>query len=916
MSDKVKVVGYAQRVFFDNGIEYRNFTDDLVGNQLVQGDDGISSIATFGNFVTTINNRGRASRLYSSKKYTQFYSLETLNLTETQAKQIINDNLTVKLNLDTANLSNFAYFGSTKEFVRVSLENIITNWPASIYLTPTKVSDTVSVGDTVLNYNFNYVTNSSKFDVPTNFIVNNFGVNYLKNATTLFTFDAENNSRNLTVNFTDYVVFVDETEYEILSFSAATTESNDFLTLIVKGDPFTKYQSKKIEYHIKPNSTIVEKFFNSLNTFENNLLNRLTTPIYTSTYDIKQETELGAIINAKKIVTWPVSDGYNIDFNTIGYLNFVNNLIEISEAKDELETNLIVRFLVAESISDFDTVATANTSVDEESSQKINKTLTIYGREFDEVKKYINGISYANRVSYDKKNNTPDQLVKYLARILGWGLTSSIVDNDLIANYEKLRPQTYAGYNRGLTASEAELELWRRLILNSAFIWKSKGTRKAIEFFFKLIGTPDGLINFNEYIYRVKEAIDMDLFYTVLERNNLDNDLDLYNVDSEGYPKFFRDTPSLYFQKGGKWYRQTAGSGATQYVLDGNNPHVGPYDGGKEYINQLQNIIPSFTPFTITSTTVSNSQKNIFTNYNNGVMNNYSGNLYIDLESEEGVDLSEFIILDNNIITDPCPILEQTDCGCNTEEDDDALIINVSKCENQDISLGEDCNDKFNGIIQPFDPSGTNDNYYPIWLYKQYDINGNLLPQSKESIFVSRECCTATVFDWVDSKTPYFYEEFDKIVSYDLDGEVIINFQLKNCGYICCVKGRKQAPNTGCGCKLSCNWRISDTPQTYSVTFNITTPNGALSQITKDFIVFNDERGNKRVVNEADACFCPAVYTEYELITDPYTGKQGYGCSLTKQGKKDITKKDSYLKSLYTQRAIGQIPCDSETLST
>ena len=46
MSDKIKVVGYAQRVFFDNGIEYRNFTDDLVGNQLTENSDGESSILT------------------------------------------------------------------------------------------------------------------------------------------------------------------------------------------------------------------------------------------------------------------------------------------------------------------------------------------------------------------------------------------------------------------------------------------------------------------------------------------------------------------------------------------------------------------------------------------------------------------------------------------------------------------------------------------------------------------------------------------------------------------------------------------------------------------------------------------------------------------------------------------------------
>ncbi len=55
-NNRVKVVGYAQRVFYDNGIEYRNFSDDLVGNQTTEGEDGASSVFTFGNFVTRINN--------------------------------------------------------------------------------------------------------------------------------------------------------------------------------------------------------------------------------------------------------------------------------------------------------------------------------------------------------------------------------------------------------------------------------------------------------------------------------------------------------------------------------------------------------------------------------------------------------------------------------------------------------------------------------------------------------------------------------------------------------------------------------------------------------------------------------------------------------------------------------------------
>jgi hypothetical protein len=43
-----------------------------------------------------------------------------------------------------------------------------------------------------------------------------------------------------------------------------------------------------------------------------------------------------------------------------------------------------------------------------------------------------------------------------------------------------------------ITAIEADTELWRRLILNSPWIWKSKGTRKSIEFILKFIGAQLG----------------------------------------------------------------------------------------------------------------------------------------------------------------------------------------------------------------------------------------------------------------------------------------------------------------------------------------------------------------------------------------------------------------------------------------
>ena len=65
---------------------------------------------------------------------------------------------------------------------------------------------------------------------------------------------------------------------------------------------------------IKPNKLKEEGFFNALPDFENNLLNRLTVPKYTSIYKFPKVSDEGVIIYDTKTLTWPVTDGYNIDF--------------------------------------------------------------------------------------------------------------------------------------------------------------------------------------------------------------------------------------------------------------------------------------------------------------------------------------------------------------------------------------------------------------------------------------------------------------------------------------------------------------------------------------------------------------------------------------------------------------------------
>jgi hypothetical protein len=101
--------------------------------------------------------------------------------------------------------------------------------------------------------------------------------------------------------------------------------------------------------------------------------------------------------------------------------------------------------------------------------------------EFDEVKKYIDSIKLAHTVTYDKQGNSPDQTIKYLASALGWDLTNSIVENDLMKLFLGKKESSYSGHTVGLSLHETEIEIWRRLVINSAWLWKSKGTRKPIK---------------------------------------------------------------------------------------------------------------------------------------------------------------------------------------------------------------------------------------------------------------------------------------------------------------------------------------------------------------------------------------------------------------------------------------------------
>lgn len=889
-NDRIKVVGYAQKVSYTDGIEYRNFTPDLVGVQLAS--DGGTPLFTMGNFKITTNLDPKLDKFFNTSKFSNFVTLADLNLSMSEAQTLLSDNAGVFLNLDKTNLDYYALFGSLSEFIRVALENIIINWPASLYMTPLSVSpagNTIT-GYTVENYSYDSLNEIATFKVNTTFINNKFQLSITNNGSILNTFNESNTLRNFTVNYESYALLYNSVEYPVLDYTASTYDYSDYAYFKIKGNPFSGSQTNfNYSYHVKPNKINEDKFFNTLPDFEAYLLNRKVNPLYTATFKYPTKSDEGLILYVTDTATWPVSDGYNIDFDTSTYIDYATKLSDIGNSNDLFSSNLMNRFLVSESITSFDTTPVHLSDLDKDTSgQKVNKTLQIYGVEYDEINKFITGIKFANTVSYDKLDNTPDLYLKNIARVLGWELVSSVLENDLLASYVSTKPSTYSGQSVGLTAVEADIELWRRLILNSPWLWKSKGARKSIEFLLRFIGTPKGLVKFNEYIYKAEAPINVDLFREVLRLNGLNDDIANYPIDSDGYPRPFADTPDMYFQNNGLWYRETGGSGSTMDILTGNNPHVGPYDGGYKYINQFKQLIPNFTPVTISSVTTTTDVQNLYTNYDSGAFNNGVSTATTVTTTtafaENGISLSSCVVYTPSIILDPNPTPVLNDCGCETPTSDNVLSLCIA--ENTNNPEINPCGNSMYG--QPFD--NTNLGLYQ-YQYFQYNQNGTIyevsnVPVYNTSYYTQKDCCTT------NNGKPFVYEKF-------LSGVTL------NTGYICCDR------NIKCGCLISCKWMMDTIP------VMLPPRTSTYTGVQNPYLQFIKPDGRLAVVTP-DGCNCPPQYTiPVPNVVDPYTGYVGVGCQLTNLGMTDLSLgSSSVMYTQFRQKSTGQIPCINGTSIT
>ena len=600
------------------------FSDNIVGLQTVEG-GGL----TQGNFEFTTGVTEKVNRTFNVGAFSEPMSLEMMGIDDLiESRRILATQFRVYPNYDISQVLNFSMYGSLSKRFSVSITKIVNYFPASLDVVFN--NDDYTTGNTAYDIVYDVQNDETYFKVNVDRINNPFDIDYSVSAATNLSIREITVSpyRNLYNTYLDYCVSINDDIFKVVSFSPSDTLSSGYIQFYVSGAPFgTTATTINDDYQIRPNDFIVDKIFQeSFDEIEQFLLNRLVRPEYTAIFQVPQQNEYGQTYTEYKRVTWPKQGPWNLDISSFLFDAYLEQIQEISVNLDSFKTNLISRFLVTDSLKEFDTLG-----------QKVEKIFQIYGRSFDQIKQFIDGLAYMNSVNYNPSNDIPSELLVNLARTLGWSSNFSPITNEdfLSSVFGNTSTPTYPGYARALTPTELNYAYYRNLILNASYLFKSKGTRRSIEFLLRLIGAPDSLIEYNEHIYLADQKINLDQFYTQWAQisggtyadrvpSYLPGDtykikgriysaftstatyqdvsirLEDYPMDAEGYPKAPVNTETYFFQIGAGWYETTPQHRSPDEVQLTGNVYTGqnydiqtqltPFTYGQTYLNRYRDF--------------------------------------------------------------------------------------------------------------------------------------------------------------------------------------------------------------------------------------------------------------------------------------------------------------------------------------
>lgn len=529
------------------------------------------------NFLFTDNNRPGNRYRNSSGEWSEAITQDTL---DQKIDQTVNDTSI----LDTSNdIRDYAYYGSAVELVRVSIENIVKWFPGRFWSGETHImsfneeGQPIWINNIITDGHHNYAiqyTDLETDDCVIYQLANPFTIDFHTTNANLGKYD--NSLRNMPLSYKQYRL----NNGEIKTWNVWARPYNDCVEdYTIKYDITFTYVGENSEAKsghiygfavagnivwgtnvknmvVQPTDSIIDNYFKNLDGFEAKLLSRTHDPIYS--VNLITPEPMGDNIPdynyVEKWYSWP-HDGYCIDVDSIFFSSYVDSLYNLATIMDDVWCDNIWRSMTHEAITSFDWTHTRQYEEGQEEESILGGTrmegiLRIWGRCYDDIKRYIDSISLKNCITYNnEQQNLANAELSDKASLLGWEVfstkpnhdTNLYLDQEFFDEYVTKLDQSerwdcsnsgnedceaYVSYEKWYDTRNLEQvsqnmvdnDFMKRLTLSTGEIFRSKGTRHAIEMVFGMFGignhdenNPDFTIK--EQYYKVKPKKRDDDFY-------------------------------------------------------------------------------------------------------------------------------------------------------------------------------------------------------------------------------------------------------------------------------------------------------------------------------------------------------------------------------------------------------------------
>lgn len=509
-----------QHTVTNNGIIYENDHVTIVPNDGIYDDE--MALFSESNFKYKIDTTKSSKKRHNRGEFIkpEGDSGEAWTLNTLSATTVPTEESTIVLKPNYSSLKDFAYYGSAVELIRATVNDIVLRFPGGISYYGEGKAPLVISGS------------------PSYYLVSNeFDIDCWTGGGLISSGTVKNPMRVLAASYMNYV---DSNGKDISAPSPNITGNcpNSIIGTVNVGgkdlEIFMDGEGKKYLVTsgdsgggviIKPKQSFIDEFWSTMDDFERVLLNRDTIPVYKAVFETPYFDETGYYYENKSYV-WPTIDGFTPDITTGAFQGYLESLISLATFHDEFDSDNIWRMMTHESIKNLDWTYNTRKGDDETDltdfdTKGIGAIMRIYGRQFDDIKRYADNIKNSNTLSYDEKSNAPDYFLSDTIENDGWEAQHSapFTDNANVVS-ATVKSLGLTLYTSGKTSGFVNASFQRRLALSSNYIQSMKGTRRGIETILGMFGyqpdssttatTTAGYFNISEYVALANSGLSYD----------------------------------------------------------------------------------------------------------------------------------------------------------------------------------------------------------------------------------------------------------------------------------------------------------------------------------------------------------------------------------------------------------------------